>query len=54
MEIHSLVEPLIETMRTKVWQEAMASLLKDSGGLSNVLHLQEALAQQMESSLNNS
>ena len=41
-------------MRTKVWQEVMASLLKDSGGLSNVSYLQEAVTQQTESSLNNS
>ena len=39
---------------SKVWQEAMASLLKDSGGLSEVSNLQKALTQQTESSLNNS
>lgn len=32
----------------------MASLLKDSGGLSNMSYLQEAVTQQTESSLNNS
>lgn len=46
---------LMETTGTLDWQEAMASLAKDSGGgwgASNVPHPQEAVTQQTDSHLN--
>lgn len=54
MEIHSLFWISHENNKDHSWQEAMASLLKDSGGPSDVPNPQKALTQQTESSLNNS